>query len=262
MEALLFIAIGGAIAFFIFSQINQTANKKLANESLLAKDNIDSFIHYKKRIQQTSYYENREVYNKLNLKIYELTCEFIEEHRKILISDTAWTKIKNNQENYFEVEKEFTENQQGWRIARTLKIEDESSDVLLALAMLCFLHKDTINNMKILRNSFFTNRAIEYLIEVRKFNAASLAKGLILRYGVQPCAMPDTKQSNQIFESLLNNYPHLRNDINNSYRLAVLNKIPPADKIQSTSEEWLTHEAISERIKHYHPSNINGSSNP
>ncbi len=260
MEAIIFIIIGAGLAYFLMNFSSQESEKTLANEVLLAKDDIDTFIHYKKRIRQTSYYENREVYNQLHSNIYELTCVFVEGYRRYLITENAWSEIASNYEKYLEVEKEFVKEYQGWRILRTLRIEEVDSDVLLALAMLCFLHKDIIGSMKILRNSFFTNRVVEYLIEERLYKPASLAKGLILKYGVQPCVMPDTKYSTAIFESLLSEYPFLHNEVNDSYRFAGLSDIPPADKIQSTFEKWFDYEGINERVKVYHPLNVNGNS--
>lgn len=262
MEAIIFIIIGAGIVFFLMNASSQESEKTLANEALLAKDDIDSFIHYKKRIRQTSYYENKEVYNQLRSNIYDLTCVFIEGYRGTLIIDRAWDEIEKNHEKYLEVEKEFIEEYQGWRILRTLRIEEVDSDVLLALTMLCFLHKDVVSGMRILRNDFFTNRVIEYLIEEREYKPASLAKGLILKYGVQPCVMPDTKSSSTIFEKLLADYPFLKNEINNSHRFSGLSEIPSADKLVSTFENWFDYEAIKEKLKHCHPLNINGDSDP
>lgn len=176
MTAILFVILGAAIAYFLMTSKSQS---KEAMQAAPVGDNISQLVHYKRRIFQTSAYEEESTYQAIYCRIAQLTEDQISKHNNKLISAEAEREIRENFEKYFEVEAGC------WRVKRTLQLEDVPAGVLLGIAIQSLWGNKKYTAMKIEQNRFFANRAIEFLVVVKKYEPAILAKGLVLLYGFQ-----------------------------------------------------------------------------
>lgn len=186
MTAILFVILGAAIAYFLMTSKSQS---KEAMQAAPVGDNISQLVHYKRRIFQTSAYEEESTYQAIYYRIAQLTEDQISKHNNKLISAEAEREIRENFEKYFEVEAGC------WRVKRILQLEDVPAGVLLGIAIQSLWGNKKYTAMKIEQNRFFANRAIEFLVVVKKYEPAILAKGFVLLYGFQEYLSPQVVQA-------------------------------------------------------------------
>lgn len=248
MTAILFIVIGAALMYFFMN------SKSVPSAPIILVDDFsdfDKFLYYKKQIIETSAYSDETNYFILYKKVSELTDILILKHRATIMPNVVVEQIESNFEKYFEIENDRS------RIRRTLKIEEVQSEVLLALAVICFSSFNKLAGQAISKNRFFTNRVIEYLIEERNFWEAILAKALILKYGFQEFLAPQTDYVRELFKSL-SHYPiFVNNEVADLIQLRVLEQLTTKHMI-NTSILWKPNEEIKRAVESYHPDNING----
>jgi hypothetical protein len=259
MEAIFLLVIGAFLMYVFLTTTKEIEEKKVINEYLHTETPTDLFIHYKKRIRKTTYDDNPKTYRALENKIHLLTCDFFKKHFDVIFQENVWKNIEENIDFYFEENIDnYIEFRDQLRIRRTLDIRSLPCETLLALAIACYCHQKKYKDQSIIVNSFFTNRAIEYLIIEADYWPALLAKALILKYGILPNVMPETVQSERVFRDLTEKYSYANYELENIERLAELKNIKSAVLYSGSAEHWETHERIEERIKAYHPLNING----
>jgi hypothetical protein len=247
MEAIIFLLIGGFIAYFVMKEQNQQNENKTFEE---ATNPTSSFIHYKKRILTTSAYTQESTYALLYEKITSLVRESFERHFSVLLPTDVWLAIEETFDAHFELEKN------SWRIRRALDIRKITDKTLLALAIVSSFGQRSHDGKPIDTNYFFANRAIEYLIEEKRYWPASLAKGLFLKFGFRPYLAPHTKQSRAVLEKVITNYPRAYDELSELGKFAELEVIKSVHI--DTGNDWDSHEEIERKLKTYHPLYVNG----
>lgn len=249
MEAIIFVLLGVFIVYLVMSAQRQITEHQTINEHL---DPHKAFLHLKSKIIRTSAYTEEGAYISLYKKIKSMACEFIEKHSSVLSTQEALTEIEANFDSYFIMEDD------SYRIKRTLNIRDVSSNVLLALAITSFCGANKKDGTAIDVNKFFCNRSIEYLIEERHFWPAQLAKALILKYGFEPYLAPNAEISARLFQELASAYHPAYDELVDIDQFRQLENIKSVHPSAGARADWESYTTIEQRLKFYHPLNING----
>ena len=249
METIIFVLILAFIVYVVMAAQKQITEYQTINEHL---DPHKAFLHLKSKIIRTSAYTEEYTYILLYQKIKTMACEFIGKHSSVLATQEILAEIDDSFETYFEMEKN------RYRIKRTLNIEDVSSKILLALAITSFLGERNKGGMEISVNKFFCNRTIEYLIEERHFWPAQLGKALILKYGFEPYLAPSVDTSARLFQELASTYSPAYDELEDIDLFRQLENIKSVHPSAGARADWESHTMINQRLKVYHPLNING----
>lgn len=247
MEALIFIAIGVAITYFVMKSRKTIEETRTPNEEI---NDLANLVHYKRRILKTSAYTESSTYELLYFRVGELTNTLLLKHEKQLLPTEGINQIESDFEKYYEKE------EKGWRIRKTLRIETLSDPEILVLAVYSFTGLYASNAKKVAKNRFFANRAIEYLISERGSTDAFLAKGLILLFGFQEYLAPQTKAA----EVAINTSRSMHMVQEELAAIGALRELEDVKSVHSThvSQTWRSHSDLSALISVYHPDNING----
>lgn len=248
MEALIFIAIGAFIAYFVLSMQRTDREMRTTAEET---DDLAKLVHYKRRIIGTSAYSESSTYELLYSKVAELTHRLLGRHDNVLLPVDGVRAVDAEFERYFEDEGG------AWRIRKTLRIETLPESVVLVLAMYSFNGLRFHEGKKISQNRFFTNRAIEYLLCTKRHTGAGLAKALILMYGFQEYMAPQTEAAREAFKFVGTSNPELQEE------LSALGMLQSLETVQSkhgmhVSTTWRPHAELEQLLTLYHPDNING----
>jgi hypothetical protein len=214
-------------------------------------DKFSSYLHYKKRILETSPNDQESTYTLLYEKLSSLVFGFLDNYSSVLLPTQMWLEIEQNFSRYFE------EERGNWRIRRTLNIREVDPDVLLALALVSFGSGRKFDGKAIELNSFFTNRVIEYLACEKRFVPALLAKGIILKYGFKPYILPRLEESQSALDEAKGISSRIYEEISTIGRLASLLNAKNVHIVHQ-GNDWESHQEIENRLTVYHPLNVNG----
>ena len=243
MEAIIFVALGAALAYFFLRSRRAREEHRTTDEEV---DELAKLIHYKRRILTTSAYSESSTYELLYFKVRDLTNALLLRYRGQLLPSEGARLVESNFERYYEREDE------GWRIRKTLRIEDLSESETLVLAMHAFMgvyeHHGTVG-----RNTFFANRALEYLISERSSRDAAFAKGLILLFGFKEFLAPQTALALEALNSAGGGVGELSS-------VGALRELESIRSVHHghVSQAWRSHAEFSELLQNYHADNING----
>ena len=202
-------------------------------------------MHYKRRIFQTSAHEEESTYQAIYYRIAQLTEDQISKHNNKLISAEAEREIRENFEKYFEVEAGC------WRVKRTLQLEDVPAGVLLGIAIQSLWGNKKHTAMKIEQNRFFANRAIEFLVVVKKYEPAILAKRLVLLYGFQEYLSPQVVQAKALLGVHLLDEPQMDMTASKLEQLGSLERLP--NRHANTTQVWHSQADFDSMLPKYHP---------
>lgn len=246
MEAIIFIAIGAALAYFFMNSRKAAVEHRTTFEET---NDLSKLVHYKRRILTTSAYSESSTYELLYFKVKELTNGLLLKHKHRLLPADGALQIESDFERYYERE------DQDWRIRKTLRIEDLSDSEILVLAIHAFtgIHE---HGSKVRKNRFFANRALEYLISERKSQDAAFAKGLILLFGFQEALAPQTRAAEEALSAAGAGFS-VREELSAVGAFRELESIKSVHA-NHVSETWRSHAELSQLVQTYHPDNING----
>lgn len=245
MTAVLFVLLGVAIAYIV---MNAKSQSKEAMPVVMADDDISQLVHYKRRIFETSAYDEESTYQAIYYRIAQLTEGQLLKHMAMLVALNVSHELQEQFQNYFSVEREC------WRVQRGLKIEDVPDAMLLAVAIHCLWGNKKYASMKIEQNRFFANRAIEYLAVVKLYEQAVLVKGLILLHGFQEYLGPQVEQAKATLG--WDRLALLGITDATLKQLSSLDDVP--NRHLNTANTWLSQADFDRILPTYHPSNMNG----
>ena len=237
MELLIVFLLGVGIAAWYFSDQRSQSEKANAEGADIEKN----WVALKHRILTTSAYKEEATYQLLYWRARSLLAEFLQRHKSSLAGiehPESYKKIK-------ELLLPFPPSDRTTSsvfVNDKLPFHDLSSEEILFLAYYAYNGGEAGTLGRIEKNKFFCNRAIEYLINERRFGGASFLKGLIFKYGVEVYLPPNLEEAGFLLASAARSgFPSAANEEAELWKHSQLRDVKSVH-IQTNSDRWKSHE--------------------